>query len=104
MRYKIKYQTRGKVETYIAITTALIATLGSKLIAEYERYSILQNISDEVLENASMIDKGLSANPKCEIDDIAMTLSVYNTTGREVLLVYFEREYEKNEYRQMKRL
>lgn len=91
MRYKIKYQTRGKVETYIAMSTSFIATMCSHLIEEHERYSVLQNISEEVLAQAELSTKGLTANPKCEIDDITMSLSVRNTIGKEVLIVYFER-------------
>lgn len=41
MRYKIKYQTRGKVESYIAIATSFIAELGGKLFEEYELCSIV---------------------------------------------------------------
>lgn len=104
MRYRIKYQTRGNVEAYIAMTTSLIKALGTRLIDEHERYSILQNISDEVLENASMLNKGLTANPACEIDDIAMSLSIRNTNGREVLLVYFDRVFENGQYTQVKKL
>lgn len=91
MRYKIKYQTRGKVETYIAMSTSFIATMCSHLIEEHERYSVLQNISEEVLAQADLSAKGLTANPKCEIDDMTMSLSVRNTIGKEVLIVYFER-------------
>ena len=104
MRYRIKYQTRGKVEPYIATSTSFIAELGSNLVDEYERYGLLQNISDEVQANAMLSDKGLTANPICEIDDITMSLSVLNTNGREVLLVYFERVFENGQYTQVKKL
>lgn len=36
MRYKLKYQTRGKVETYIAMTTSVIAMMQDQLYAESE--------------------------------------------------------------------
>lgn len=94
MRYKIKYQVRGKVETYIAMTTSFIASLSKSAIEEYERESILLNICDVMQEYIDSTEKGLTANPKCEIDDITLSLYVYNTIGREVLLVYFERIFE----------
>lgn len=59
MRYKLKYQTRGKVETYIAMATATISVLAEELYSEHERVAILQNIADEVLTQASTTKKGL---------------------------------------------
>lgn len=103
MRFRIKYQTRGKVEPYIAMSTSFIAALGSNLVDECDRYGLLQNISEEVQSNAMLSDKGLTANPICEIDDITMSLSVFNTNGREVLLAYFERVYENEQYRQVRK-
>ena len=93
MRYKLKYQTRGKVETYIALATSTISALADELYSERERVPILQNIADEVLEQAATVKKGLTARPKCEIEGEAMPeLIVRNTIGREILTVYFERD------------
>ena len=104
MRFKIKYQTRGKVESYIAMATSLVATLSMSLVDEFERLNILQIIEDEVFNLAKKSTKGIIANPTCEIDDITMSLSVCNTAGREVLLVYFERVFEKGQHRQVTKL
>ena len=104
MRYRIKYQTRSKVESYIAYTTAFIADLSDSYIEEWERLSTLQNIGTQAVEYAETTAKGLLANPKWEIDEITMSLSVFNTLGREVLLVYFERMYENNLYSQFRKL
>lgn len=98
MRYKLKYQTRGKVETYIAMATATISVLAEELYADHERLSILQNIADEVMAQAESSKKGLTAAPECEIEGEANpALIVRNTLGREVLMVYFDRIYENNE-------
>ena len=95
MKYKLKYQTRGEVETYIAMATATISLLAEELYSEHERVTILQNIADEVLEQAASSMKGLTARPKCEIyGEAEPELTVYNTNGREILTVYFEREHE----------
>lgn len=105
MRYKIKYQTRGKVESYIAMATSLIAELGGELFEEYELCSILQNVADEVMRQAELSSKGLTARPECELNDGATkTLQVYNTNGREVLLVWFERIYDKGQGPQVRKL
>lgn len=91
MHYKLKYQTRGKVETYIAMATATISVLAEELYSEHERVTILQNIADEVLTQASTTKKGLTAVPECEIEGEATpVLVVRNTLGREILTVYFE--------------
>ena len=93
MRYKLKYQTRGKVETYIALATSTISALADELYSERERVPILQNIADEVLKQAATVKKGLTAQPECEIEGEAMPeLIVRNTIGREILTVYFERD------------
>lgn len=98
MRYKLKYQTRGKVETYIAMATATISVLAEELYSAHERLSILQNIADEVMAQTESSKKGLTAVPECEIEGEANpTLIVRNTLGREVLMVYFDWIYEKNE-------
>lgn len=105
MKYKLKYQTRGKVETYIAMTTSTISAMSSRLFEEYELLSILQNIADEVLSQAETSTKGLTAKPECEINDGASkSLQVYNTLGREVLIVYFERVYDKGQGPQVRKL
>lgn len=105
MRYKIKYQTRGKVESYIAVATSFITELGGTLFQEHELYSILQNVADEVMRQAEQSSKGLTARPKCELDDGAnKTLQIYNTNGREVLLVWFERIYDKGQCPQVRKL
>lgn len=105
MRYKLKYQTRGKVETYIAMAASLISELSRSLFAEYELMSTLQNVADEVLLQARSSTKGLTANPDIEIHDGAnKSLQVYNSLGREVLIVYFERVYEKGEGPQVRKL
>lgn len=105
MRYKIKYQTRGKVESYIAIATSFIAELGGKLFEEYELCSILQNVADEVMRQAELSQKGLTARPECELNDGAnKALQVYNTNGREILLVWFERIYDKGQGPQVRKL
>lgn len=105
MRYKLKYQTRGKVETYIAMATSLISELSSSLFAEYELMNTLQNVADEVLLQARSSTKGLTANPDIEIHDGAnKSLRVYNSLGREVLIVYFEGVYEKGEGPQVRKL
>lgn len=91
MRYKLKYQTRGKVETYIAMATAIISVLAEELYSAHERVSILQNIANEVLEQAATTKKGLTAVPECEIEGEATPeLVVRNTLGREILRVWFE--------------
>lgn len=91
MKYKLKYQTRGKVETYIAMATATISVLAEELYSEHERLSILQNIADEVLAQAATTKKGLTAVPECEIEGEATPeLVVRNTLGREVLRVWFD--------------
>lgn len=91
MRYKLKYQTRGKVETYIAMATATISVLAEELYSEHERVTILQNIADEVLAQAATTKKGLTAVPECEIEGEATPeLAVRNTLGREVLRVWFD--------------
>lgn len=96
MKYKLKYQTRGKVESYIATTTSFISELGTRLFDEHELLSILENVTSEVLELAQTTTKGLTANPQCDIDDGASkSLIVYNTSGREVLSVWFERIYDR---------
>ena len=95
MKYRLRYQTRGKVETYIAMATATISVLADELYSENERVTILQNIADEVLEQAATTKKGLTARPKCEIyGESAPELTVYNTNGIEILTVYFERVHE----------
>lgn len=101
MRYKIKYQTRGKVESYIAMSTSYIASLNG-LYEEYQLESILQGIADYVEEMANAETKGLIAKPQYEIEH--NDLSVRNTTGREVLTVWFERVYENGYGGQVKRL
>lgn len=91
MRYKLKYQTRGKVETYIAMATATISILAEELYSEHERVAILQNIADEVLEQAATTKKGLTAVPECEIEgESTPELVVRNTCGREILRVWFD--------------
>lgn len=91
MRYKLKYQTRGKVETYIAMATATISVLAEELYSEHDRLTILQNIADEVLAQAATTKKGLTARPECEIEGEATPeLVVRNTLGREVLRVWFD--------------
>lgn len=102
MRYKLKYQTRGKVETYIAMTTPLIAMLQGQLYAEPELDTILENISDEVHRQAKASTKGLTANPQCEIE--CRHLIVRNTHGREILSVWFDWVYEKGQGPQVRKL
>lgn len=105
MRYKLKYQTRGKVESYIAMATAQIEWFVGSLYSAAEQMSILQSISDEVMEMAKTTTKGLTAQPKCEIEgSIDKTLIVRNTNGREVLMVWFERVNEKGEGPQCRKL
>lgn len=59
----------------------------------------------EVMRQAELSTKGLTAIPECEISDGAnKSLQVYNTNGREVLIVYFDRIYDKGEGPQVKRL
>jgi len=91
MKYRLRYQTRGKVETYIAMATATISVLAEELYSEHERVAILQNIADEVLAQAATTKKGLTAVPECEIEGEATPeLVVRNTLGREVLRVWFD--------------
>lgn len=99
MRYKIKYKTRGHIESYIAMTTSFISELaGGRTFAEHELLSVLQNVAEEVMCQADLSTKGLSAAPKWKISDGAdKTLRVYNTNGREVLIVYFDRINDKCE-------
>lgn len=98
MKYKLKYQTRGTVETYIAMATATISALAEEHYSAHERLGILQNIADEVMTQAESSKKGLTAVPECEIEGEANpTLIVRNTLGREVLMVYFDWIYENNE-------
>lgn len=105
MRYKIKYQTRGRIESYIAMTASFISELASETFAEHELLSILQNVAEEVMCQADLSTKGLTAIPKWKINDGAdKSLQVYNTNGREVLIVYFDRIYDKGEGPQVKRL
>jgi len=91
MKYKLKYQTRGKVETYIAMTTSIIAAMQDYLYNDFELNSILENISEEVQNQAKASTKGLAANPVCEIE--GRHLTVRNTNGREILLVWFDWVY-----------
>ena len=92
MKYKIKYQTRGSIESYIAMTTSFISELAGGTFAEHELLSVLQNIAEEVMYQADLSTKGLTAIPKWEINNGAnKSLQVYNTNGREVLIVYFDR-------------
>ena len=88
------------------MATALIVTLQSQLYSHAEQYGILDNIRSEVEDQAQNYAKGLSANPEFEFHDSgdAKALCVYNTCGREVLIVYFERVYDKGEGGQVKRL
>lgn len=102
MRYKLKYQTRGKVETYIAMVTSLIAELQSQLYDHAQLDTILGNIADEVQTQATTSTKGLTARPECEIAN--NHLSVRNTLGREVLAVWFERIYDKGQAPQCRKL
>ena len=98
MKYKIKYQTRGRIESYIAMTTSFISELTGRTFTEYELLSILQNVAEEVMLQAELSTKGLTAIPECEINDGAnKSLQVYNTNGREVLIVYFDRINDKCE-------
>ena len=85
------------------MTTATISVMAEGLYDEHELESTLRNIEEEILMQACLTRKGLSANPKCEIEGPAHgpTLIVRNTQGREVLTVYFER-YEN--YGTIKRL
>lgn len=101
MRYKIKYQTRGKVESYIAAVTSLVASLNG-FFEEHELESTLQNIADYVEEMAATTAKGITAKPQCEIEH--NDLSVRNTLGREILTVWFERVYDNGWGGQVKRL
>ena len=103
MKYRLKYQTRGRVETYIAMTTATISVMAEELYDEHQLESILQSIAEEVQMQAYLTRKGLTADPSCEIEgtEVNPALIVRNTQGREVLTVYFER-YEN--YRTIKRL
>ena len=102
MRYKLKYQTRGKVETYIAITTSIIAAMQDHLYNDFELNSILENISEEVQNQAKESTKGLAANPVCEIE--GRYLTVRNTNGREILLVWFDWVYDKGQHPQVRKL
>lgn len=102
MRYKLKYQTRGKVETYIAMTTSVIAMMQDQLYAESELNTILENISLEVQSQAEASSKGLTANPVCEIEERHLT--VRNTHGREILLVWFDWVYDKGQHPQVRKL
>lgn len=104
MRYKLKYQTRGKVESYIATATSHIGLFMGSLYYEPELMPILQSISDNVQEMAATTAKGLTAQPECEIDDVAHSLIVRNTNGREVLSVWFERVYDKGQAPQSRKL
>ena len=98
MKYKIKYQTRGRIESYIAMTASFISELASETFAEHELLSILQNVAEEVMCQADLSTKGLTAIPKWKInDDADKSLQVYNTNGREVLIVYFDRINDKCE-------
>lgn len=104
MRYRLKYQTRGRVESYIATATSFISTFNG-MYDTYELVGILQNIADEIEDLAKNTEKGLTAKPEFEIVSSGTTsLQVYNTQGREVLMVYFERVYDKGEGPQIKRL
>lgn len=105
MRYKLKYQTRGKVESYIATATSHIGLFMGSLYSEPELMPILQSISDNVQEMAATTAKGLTAQPECEIDDVGTySLIVRNTNGREVLMVWFERVYDKGQAPQSRKL
>lgn len=102
MRYKLKYQTRGKVETYIAMTTSIIAAMQDQLYNDFELDSILENISEEVQNQAKESTKGLTANPVCEKE--GRYLTVRNTNGREILLVWFDWVYDKGQHPQVRKL
>lgn len=102
MKYKLKYQTRGKVETYIAIATSTIAAMQDQLYNDFELNSILENISEEVQNQAKASTKGLAANPICEIE--GRYLTVRNTNGREILLVWFDWVYDKGQRPQVRKL
>lgn len=105
MKYKLKYQTRGKVESYIATATFYIEAFLDGLYSEPELMPILQSISDNVQEMAATTAKGLTAQPECEIDDVGTySLIVRNTNGREVLSVWFERVYDKGQAPQSRKL
>lgn len=96
MMYKLKYKTRGHIESYIAMTTSFISELAGETFAEHELLSVLQNVTEEVMCQADLSSKGLSATPKWKISDGAdKLLQVYNTNGREVLIVYFDRINDK---------
>ena len=96
MKYKLKYQTRQPVESYIAAATSYIASL-TKLYDEHELIGILSSVSDEVMSLAASSIKGITANPECDIDDASKSLVVYNTNGREILTVWFERIYDREQ-------
>lgn len=102
MKYKLKYQTRGKVETYIAITTSIIASMQDQLYNDFELNSILESISEDVQNQAKASTKGLAANPVCEIE--GRYLTVRNTNGREILLVWFDWVYDKGQHPQVRKL
>lgn len=105
MKYKLKYQTRGKVESYIATATSHIGLFMGSLYSEPELMPILQSISDNVQEMAATTAKGLTAQPECEIVDVGTySLIVRNTNGREVLMVWFERVYDKGQAPQSRKL
>lgn len=103
MRYKLKYETRGKVEAYIAMATSMISLMAEDLYDDYERRTILQAVADEVLTQAARSKKGLTAVPECEIEgEVNPYLIVRNTNGRMILTCYFERIYENNERPQIR--
>lgn len=57
------------------------------------------------MHQAELSAKGLTARPECELNDGAnKALQVYNTNGREVLLVWFERIYDKGQGPQVRKL
>ena len=94
MKYKIKYRTKGKVETYIALATSQISMMSDEIFEAHELVNVLQGVANDVMECADRVTKGRTASPKFEIDEGAdKSLSVYNTLGREVLSVWFERIY-----------
>ena len=105
MKYKIKYEIKGNLETYIAMATPLIALLQGKLYDAAELHTVLQAIVEEVKIMAEHVRKGGKANPAFEIEgDHEPTLQVMNTTGRVILVAYFERIYDKGQKPEMRRL
>lgn len=105
MKYKLKYQTRGKIESWIADATFYIEAFLDDLYSEPELMPTLQRLSYTVEEWAAKTAKGRTNQFEFEKNDVGTySLIVRNTNGQEVLSVWFERVYDKGQAPQSRKL